>query len=279
MSLAAQGLYVRLLCFQWHSVHVLKDFAKLAIWLGCSLKEFEALWPEVRPKFIETPHGFYNKRLRRERGEYAVKVEQRRQAGKRSGEVRRKQPPLELAAPPPDDLAASQAEYAQNPPSDPPVFRPPSATAQAIIDAGKLLGPSATPSRESYEKLNGKHAAPLINGRDIRRHGQHSWCSTALRDGFCVPRFLHLEILGASQKTEGEVFEWYHATIQRYDGVSIGDDPLTFWRNEKAQWLGTVTASPDTDSKSARTMAAARRVASGNGPSLTDVFRKVARPS
>ena len=265
LSLSAKMFYLELLLWSWDKQRPLpRDPEKIARDIGVTKRQWAKYWPIVSGKFKREKHGYWQARVKADVTAYR-EAHRARVDGGRKGAQRR----WSAREEPPNDLAASQAEYAQNPPSTEPVFRQPSNTAQAIIDAGKQLAPSA--GNPHHKPTN------LINGASLRRHGSHAWCSP--RDGLCVPQFLHEEFLGKSNKPPDELLAWYASSIAALNGHAVGEDALVFWRNTFAGWVGTVTASPDTDSKSARTMAAARRVASGNGPSLTDVFRKVARPS
>jgi hypothetical protein len=114
----------------------------------------------------------------------------------------------------------------------------------------------------SARLLNGNphhKATNLINGAEIRRHGaQHAWCSWPERDGLCVSHALHGEFVGKSAKTDADVKTWYAATLEKFKGVPIGEDPFHFWRNEFVQWVGTATSRP-ADTQETRTIAAARR--------------------
>jgi hypothetical protein len=137
---------------------------------------------------------------------------------------------------------------------------------QASEPLAPLPPPRNDPSAVSLAPVNGNphhKATNLVNGADLRRHGSHAWCafetSGERRDGLCIPQFLHAEFIGKGARSDADVRAWYGAVLDRYKGAAIGEDALTFWRNEFAGWVGTVTASPDTNSKAARNMAGARR--------------------
>jgi len=104
---------------------------------------------------------------------------------------------------------------------------------------------------------NGNGHGAIINGAEVRRHGSHAWCSS--RAGLCVPVFLHEEFKGKGAKTAEQLTAWYASTVERFGTAPIGEDALVFWRNEFAAWVGTATSAPSTNSKSARTMAGAKR--------------------
>ncbi len=102
----------------------------------------------------------------------------------------------------------------------------------------------------------------LIDGRSMRTHAQHAWCSLP-RSGLCVPAFLHEEFTGKLGATDANarLRAWYPTVIARYAGVGVGEDALRFWRNEFATWVGTATSSPvTTTTKVGRTLAAGRRL-------------------
>jgi hypothetical protein len=82
MSLAAQGLYVRLLALQWRDVTLNSDPVKLAKLAGIEAEAFEGLWPEISSKFTtveEMPGRIANERLEQERlGDEAFFADQKR---------------------------------------------------------------------------------------------------------------------------------------------------------------------------------------------------------
>lgn len=84
----------------------------------------------------------------------------------------------------------------------------------------------------------------LIDGRDIRAHGEHEWCDWKRR--MCVQRRLHLDFVSrlGGEDAEAKLRAWYPTVIARYEGQPIGDDVFAFWRHEFAAWVGTVTAPP-----------------------------------
>jgi hypothetical protein len=89
-------------------------------------------------------------------------------------------------------------------------------------------------------------ASNLINGSELRRHGQHAWCSWPARDGLCVPAALHLDLAGrlGTDTAKADLLRWYPAVVARYAGLPVGDSVFDFWRNEFAAWVGTVTVRP-----------------------------------
>lgn len=102
----------------------------------------------------------------------------------------------------------------------------------------------------------------IINGAELRRHGQHAWCSWPTRDGLCVPVFLHQEFVGKLGTTTADVDLrlWYPLVVARYEGRSISDDAIKFWRNTFPEIAGAPVTSPPASSKGQQTLDAARRV-------------------
>lgn len=84
----------------------------------------------------------------------------------------------------------------------------------------------------------------LIDGRDVRAHGEHAWCDFERR--LCVTRRLHADFLSrlGMADADARLRAWYPTVITRYAGQPIGDDVFAFWRNAFAAWVGTVTQKP-----------------------------------
>ena len=103
------------------------------------------------------------------------------------------------------------------------------------------------------------HAKPtnLINGADLRRHGQHAWCDT--ERGMCVPFSLQDEFKKKGLKTDVELARWYPTVIASMKGQPMGDNVFAFWQSAFAQWVGTVAVRPFVG-KGQQTVNAAQRV-------------------
>jgi hypothetical protein len=116
-------------------------------------------------------------------------------------------------------------------------------------DLGLGSGGNA-PAVPAVEVVGGgnPHSKPtnLINGSELRFHGQHAWCSWPERNGFCVPMPLHRELIGrlGTPTAEAELKGWYPSVVARYTGRGVGDKIFDFWNNEFAAWVGTVTQAP-----------------------------------
>jgi len=78
----------------------------------------------------------------------------------------------------------------------------------------------------------------------IFAHQKHAFCS--LREGLCVPEFLHREFVGklGGSRTEAQLVAWYPLALAPFDGQAIGEDSLRFWRNLFGTWVGTATSAP-----------------------------------
>jgi uncharacterized protein YdaU (DUF1376 family) len=67
MTLAERGAYCDLLFYQWEMGVLPADAAQLARLLGCSPKEFTAIWKVVGKKFVRSADCLSNKRLEEHR--------------------------------------------------------------------------------------------------------------------------------------------------------------------------------------------------------------------
>ncbi len=96
MSVESIGIYIRLLIYQWVNGHVPDNPSMLIRIAGCTHEQFEECWTgEVALCFRAEEDSLgrkilKNKRLQIERDKVLAATEQRRQAGKKSGESRRK---------------------------------------------------------------------------------------------------------------------------------------------------------------------------------------------
>jgi hypothetical protein len=91
------GVYVRLLAFQWVEGSITNDLDDLAALVKEPRRDFDMMWRRVGKCFVPTPgdkNRLQNNRLEEVRMEQLAKTQvatdQRRQAGIRSGEARRK---------------------------------------------------------------------------------------------------------------------------------------------------------------------------------------------
>lgn len=95
MSVESIGIYIRLLIFQWINGKIPANNLMMVRIAGCPTDQFRLCWDtEVGNCFEQFDDGagpyYKNKRLEIERQKVLAGVEQRRQAGKKSGQARRK---------------------------------------------------------------------------------------------------------------------------------------------------------------------------------------------
>lgn len=127
------------------------------------------------------------------------------------------------------------------------------------LSGSVVLGSSGESAREPS-----RGPAPLIDGRDVRRHGSHAWCDW--ERGLCVQPGQHAEFIRrlGGEDADARLRAWYPTVIAKYAGRPIGDDVFAFWNHEFAAWVGTVTTKPATVSatpdRAAKTLTAAEKV-------------------
>ena len=85
MTLAERGAYTDLLFMEWNIGPLPADPARLSAMIGCTLKQFSAIWPTVKKKFIETAEGLVNERLELHRVKSIQISEKRATAGREGG--------------------------------------------------------------------------------------------------------------------------------------------------------------------------------------------------
>lgn len=93
MSHGAVGAYIRLLISQWINGELLDDPKQLHRIAGTETQEqFDELWEEIERKFAADEYGtLHNLRLEQERSKAEKITNERRKAGIKSGQARRKQ--------------------------------------------------------------------------------------------------------------------------------------------------------------------------------------------
>lgn len=249
---AEVGLYIRMLAMSWDTGPLPADPARLALVAGVTPEEFAQHWPEVSKKWVLTPEGYINKRLERQRRELAEFTERQAAKGRRSGESRRtrNQPNANRTR------TEREPEVNRKRTEQPTEHEP--ETNSSVFDLQSSRTESKERSLSPRARVTG--IEPLVNGSANRTHGQHAWCSLPDRDGLCVPAFLHREFVGklAATRSEAELRAMYRQTVVSMAGVAIGEDPVKFWRNTFAQWVGTVSSAPmvGKGDKTTRAMAA-----------------------
>lgn len=99
------------------------------------------------------------------------------------------------------------------------------------------------PAKAITPNGNGQYPPPLIDGAEIRRHGQHRWCGRV-----CVTYAQHKEFarrIGKPEKdADAELTAWYPLHLAQFEGQVIGDPMFAFWNNGFAQKFGLVTRAP-----------------------------------
>jgi uncharacterized protein YdaU (DUF1376 family) len=256
MSLLEIGAYTKFLAWSWDSGPLpLADFRRASI-LGVSVRSLTNLWPGIQDKWTETPEGFVNDRLERQRSELQDFRRRQSDRGAKGAKEKWRKHGASIGAGTPQAVAQAQ---------------PDDGSAICTLQSADHTQSQDRSECVTHERANlgGRWApaamAPVRGGLDgaaMRTHGQHAWCSLP-RDGFCVPRFLHDEFIGkrGTPKAAAELLAWYPATVREFDGIGVGENSITFWRNRFAAWTGTVTRAPVVHSdKAERTMAAAEKL-------------------
>src|SRR6185369_7155293 len=228
MSVGEVGLYVRMLALSWDKGALPSEHDRLARMVGVSLREFRALWCAVAEKWTVTEAGYVNGRLEDQRDQRQAFAQVRAAAGRKSGESRRTK--REHNA----NISGTQDE--QTPQRK-------RTLQSSVFDLQTSDQEHTHPARVATNPHS--TSTNLVNGSQQRLHGSHAWCSWPVRDGLCVPMFLHREFVGKGGKTDAEMMAWYVGTLERFDGVAVGEDALTFWRREFSAWIGIAsTATP-----------------------------------
>lgn len=89
MSNAETGMYIRLLCHQWHKLFVPDDPARIAFITRAPKEEVAEAWPTVRAKFKDCGGGqLKNQRLEKIRAELKKSTKARSASGKAGAEAR-----------------------------------------------------------------------------------------------------------------------------------------------------------------------------------------------
>lgn len=88
MRLAERGAYCDLLFYQWEMGSLPADTEQLARLLGCTAKEFAAIWKVVSKKFVLTGDTLSNQRLEEHRGK-AIEARERKVLGAQKTNAKR----------------------------------------------------------------------------------------------------------------------------------------------------------------------------------------------
>lgn len=232
------GAYIRMLASSWDKGPLPTDEARLARICGLEMRAFRAAWKTLSEKWVLTDDGYINERMEAQRMEYQSFIERQIVKGQKGAKARW-------------DNGTGHAP-AMAPAMPRPLPRHSPGNAQAMpSDSSSVFSLHTSTSEE--KKDTHTHGEPLVNGREIRLHGQHAWCSWPKRDGLCVPAFLHREFVGklGAETADACLKIWYPDVVAQFEGQPVGDDGLRFWRNQFAAWVGTVTVAPQSGRKSA----------------------------
>lgn len=88
LSLEERGAYITLLAWSWEHGPLPQEKVKRARIMGASAAKFNTLWRTLGEFWVETPVGWINERLERERAKLAEQHAELSDAGKRGAEKR-----------------------------------------------------------------------------------------------------------------------------------------------------------------------------------------------
>lgn len=86
LTLAERGAYCDLLFHSWNIGPLPKERSRLAAMIGCTPREFRALWPKIREKFTEMPAGYVNSRLEAHRIKAEAKLQGHMEGAKKTNQ-------------------------------------------------------------------------------------------------------------------------------------------------------------------------------------------------
>jgi len=85
LTLAERGAYTDLLFLEWNIGPLPQDPARLAAMIGCSPRQFSAVWPAIQGKFAIVATGLVNERLEAHRAKALEISSKRAEAGRNGG--------------------------------------------------------------------------------------------------------------------------------------------------------------------------------------------------
>lgn len=158
LSMAQHGAYMLLLMEQWRNGPLPKDEGELARIVRCDVKEWRRVGPAVLRYFEDTPDGYVQRRLEREREQAAANSNRRAEAG-RKGAAKRWQSDSEgsggangggngNAMPEPETEAVRPQKPSPSPSPSPEL--PPSTASQSRPPKGLIVVPGWIPA-EAWE--------------------------------------------------------------------------------------------------------------------------------
>lgn len=135
-------------------------------------------------------------------------------------------------------------------------------------DAGSGSGSEAREGEVSGGGAGGTMPAPLIDGRSLRRHGQHARCY--LERGLCVTPWVWEELVGRlggdASTREARLRVWMDGEVLSIGDLAIGDPPDAWWRKRFARWQGVdvmPTGAPERRTATSTTLSTLRRTSEG----------------
>lgn len=225
MSLQEVGAYVRLLCYAWDAGSVPAEPKERARILGCARAQEKELWKKVGQKFALRGDAYINERMEDERHKQAEYRRRQSDKGKAGATARW------------DDGHGHACAIAAAMPAPLPVPQP---------NDGSSSSSSSSSSTETPKNgVSGAPARPLVSGvahpREWGRiHGHHV---TGFCDWVCLPEFVFEEFRSKSPG-ESYVREWAAKIRREWEGRTIGEDGLKFWRVRWSESHRTPTLSP-----------------------------------
>lgn len=227
LSAAAVGAYIRMLAQSWEHGPIPDTPMALhkAMGLGPLDPSAEAIWSELSCKWKRSKNGWTNDKLERVRREQIEYRKGQHRAGIASGRKRR-----ELSRERSFNGRSTTVVTEREPEGQPdgqPKPNPP------VFDLD-LRSSSLSPSSPSP---SGRASAPtpIIDGREVRRHGEHVACFYPSRPNLCVTRYIHDKCKGAiggdPDTRDDRLAVIYRETIVQLGDQPVGENALNFWEN------------------------------------------------
>jgi uncharacterized protein YdaU (DUF1376 family) len=189
--------------------------------LGCTAAQEKVVWSTLVKKFVLRGDAYINERLEEERVKQAEYRRRQSDKGKASAATRR-QPEVNHGS----TTVESRLQPGRQPEGN-------SSSASAFAS-----------SKETVKNtVSDAPARPIISGqanpRDWGRiHGNHV---TGFCDWVCLPDFVFEEFRAKSPGPE-YVKGWAAKVREKYEGTTIGEDGLKFWRRQWSDSHRTPTA-------------------------------------
>jgi len=249
------GAYMRGLCWSWDNGPLPLDPARRARVLLIERADLDRVWSVISCNWRQTADGFVNDRLEQQRAELLAYREQCAEAGRKSGQSRRKRTtvatdvhtvvPTDVGTDvPTGDERTHEREGQRN--TNTPICDLQSASPDLQSASSTRTLPAR--ARQRY--------GPSLIGSPLD-HRSHGWCNDR---GLCLPQSLYAELLarlGGHEHLE-RFRDWLGATVDGLGDTVPGEDVWRFWRSRFEAWQGST--APTT--KGSRTVAAGKRLQS-----------------